>query len=411
MNILLSAYACEPNKGSEPGIGWNWVKEISRYHEVWVITRANNRKVIEEALRKEPMPNVHWIYYDLPKWLRFWKKGQRGIHLYYYLWQIGIYFVARRLHQRIRFDIIHHVTFGTYWLPSFLSLLPGRFVWGPVGGGERTPFEFYSFLSLKDKIYEFIRNLAQRFCEFDPFVRMTARNATIAFAATEDTARRMSVLGCHNVKIFSNVGVEEALCGSQKNYPIKTNKIFRIFSIGRFIYWKNFQLGLKAFAKFQKMYPNSEYWLIGDGPERRKLENLAVRLGIRDKVKFLGKLSRHNVLEILKSGSVLLHPSLHDSGGWVISEAMVTGLPVICLDLGGCTIQVTKETGFKIPANNADHVVNNIVEAMINLARDPQLRHHMGYMGRRHIAEHFCWRRKGKIMNYIYCDVAYARTK
>jgi hypothetical protein len=94
MKVLLSAYACEPGKGSEPGVGWNWVRQIAPFAEVWVITRSNNREAIEKALAEEPLPNVHWVYFDLPRWARFWKKGQRGVHLYYYLWQVGIYFLA-----------------------------------------------------------------------------------------------------------------------------------------------------------------------------------------------------------------------------------------------------------------------------------------------------------------------------
>ncbi|MGB8801257.1 MAG: hypothetical protein WCC97_11250, partial [Candidatus Acidiferrales bacterium] len=62
LKILLSAYACEPDKGSEPGVGWNHVKQAARFHDVWVLTRSNNRASIERALATEPMPNVHWIY-------------------------------------------------------------------------------------------------------------------------------------------------------------------------------------------------------------------------------------------------------------------------------------------------------------------------------------------------------------
>lgn len=127
MKILFSAYACEPGEGSEPGIGWNWVKQIASFaDEVWVITRANNRAGIEETLAKEPLPNVRWAYFDLPSWARFWK-GQRGVHLYYYLWQIGAYRIGKRLHKEVGFDLVHHVAFVTYWLPGFLALLPVPF--------------------------------------------------------------------------------------------------------------------------------------------------------------------------------------------------------------------------------------------------------------------------------------------
>ena len=132
LKILISAYACEPGKGSEPGVGWNNVEQAARFYHVWVMTRSNNRALIEEALAAQPMPNVHWIYLDLPHWASFWKKGQRGIHLYYSLWQILAYRKARRLHHDVGFDLAHHVTFVNYWLPIFLPLLPIPFVWGLI---------------------------------------------------------------------------------------------------------------------------------------------------------------------------------------------------------------------------------------------------------------------------------------
>jgi len=91
MKVLISAYACEPDKGSEPGVGWNWGKQIAKFAEVWVITRSNNRESIERELHKNPVSNIHFVYYDVPKLLGFWKKKTRGLYPYYILWQIGAY--------------------------------------------------------------------------------------------------------------------------------------------------------------------------------------------------------------------------------------------------------------------------------------------------------------------------------
>ena len=112
MRVIASAYACEPEKGSEPGVGWNWARQIARFHEVWVITRKNNRAAIEAALAKEAVSNVHWVYFDLPRWASFWKKNRRGVHLYYYLWQIGAYLRVRKLHREFCFQLAHHLTFA-----------------------------------------------------------------------------------------------------------------------------------------------------------------------------------------------------------------------------------------------------------------------------------------------------------
>ena len=126
LKLLLSAYACEPDRGSEPGVGWHQVTQAARFHDTWVITRSNNRPAIEKALAREALPNVHWVYFDLPPWARFWKKGERGIHLYYVLWQLGAFFTARDLSRRIDFDLVHPVTFVNYWLPTLLLLVPFR---------------------------------------------------------------------------------------------------------------------------------------------------------------------------------------------------------------------------------------------------------------------------------------------
>src|SRR4029077_18913154 len=140
LKVLVSAYACEPGKGSEPGVGWNWVSQISKFHDVWVITRENNREQIEEGLGRFPIPGAHWCFWDFPPWACFWKRKRRGIHLYYYMWQFGAYWQARKLHHRVRFDLAHHVTLVIYWMPSFLSFLGIPFVWGPVGGGDSIRF-------------------------------------------------------------------------------------------------------------------------------------------------------------------------------------------------------------------------------------------------------------------------------
>src|SRR4030042_2514746 len=123
LKVLVSAYACEPDKGAERGVGWNWVKQIARFHDVCVITRANNRVSIERELCKTPIANLRFVYYDVPKVLSFWKKGARRMHFYYFLWQIDVMRLAKRLVATERIDILHHITFGSIFLPAFLPLL------------------------------------------------------------------------------------------------------------------------------------------------------------------------------------------------------------------------------------------------------------------------------------------------
>jgi glycosyltransferase involved in cell wall biosynthesis len=403
LRILISAYACEPEKGSEPAVGWNWVLQISRFHEVWVITRKNNREPIEKALATKPLPNVHWVYFDLPRWARFWKKMQRGVHLYYYLWQIGAYFVVRKLHQQVGFDLIHHVTFGQYWVPSFLGLLPVPFVWGPVGGGESAPRGFWQDFSAHGKSHEVFRGLGRKIASIDPVTLLIARRAQIALATTEQTAVSLRRLGARHVIVHPQFGMTQEERQSFGLLSIRRESPFRLISIGRLLHWKGFHLSLRAFARFHDIYPDCEYWIVNEGPDMSDLKALARRLGVENKVTFWGKLpTLQEVYGKLAQCDVLVHPALHEAFGNVCLEALASGRPVICLDLGGPALQVTENTGIKVPATSPEQVISDLAAAMTRLARDPGLRIRLGIAARQRVQEHFNWDKKGLFMAKLY---------
>jgi len=389
-------------------VGWNFARQIARFHEVWIITRTNNRQPIEAQLAAEPLPSAHFVYFDLPRWARFWKRGRYGIRPYYFLWQIGIYFLARRLHGRIHFDVAHHVTFVNFWLPSFLPVLPLPFVLGPVGGGESAPLAFWCSFSLRGKIYELLRDTVRILAQFNPFVRLAARRATVALAPTDETRKRLKRLGCKTVYLLSQVAVTEneiRICPDASRDHCES---LRVVSVGRFLHWKGFDLGLRAFALLHSHHPASEYWLMGDGPEKHRLEVLARKLHLGDSVKFLGNLPREQVLEKIAACDVLLNPSLHDSGSFVCAEAMAAARPVVCLELGGPATLVTKQAGIKVPAISPAQAVRDLAAALRQLAQDHAGRKRLGRAARQHVEDHCTWNRKGEWLNHLYSAYIHA---
>ncbi|HEY9661120.1 MAG TPA: glycosyltransferase, partial [Allocoleopsis sp.] len=148
-----------------------------------------------------------------------------------------------------------------------------------------------------------------------------------------------------------------------------------------------------------------EYWIVGEGPEKARLQALAAKLGIADRVKFWSRLPRQEILHKLGECLALLHPSLHDSGGWVCLEAMAAGCPVICLDLGGPALQVTEETGFKIAARSPDQTVQDLAKAMTHLAKDQDLRVQMGEAAQKHVWSSFSWEKRGQLLVDFYEEV------
>jgi glycosyltransferase involved in cell wall biosynthesis len=405
LKVLMTAYACEPALGSEAGIGWNTVEQVSRFHQVWVITRANNRPHVESVLQGRPFPNVHWVYFDLPRWAMFWKRGRRGARPYYYLWQIGAYRVARRLHANVVFDLAHHSTFGTYWMPTFLPRLNVPFIWGPVGGGESGPRLLNRTLSVRGRFLENARDLVRAIAEHDPAVRRAARQADVALATTEETAARLRRLGSSRVEVLSHVALSTPELERLSRLRQRTGNPYRLVSVGRLLHWKGFHLAIEAFARLRGEVPDAEYWIIGEGPERKRLEHLAQRLCLDGAVRFMGSVERDEVFDLLDQCEVLVHPSLHDSGGYVIVEAMAAGRPVICLDLGGPGTIVSPESGVKVPARNPDQTVADLAAAMVSLARDPELRRRLGMGARCRAREVLCWARKGEVLDQLYQSV------
>lgn len=404
LKVLLSAYSCEPGKGSERGVGWNVAKAVAQNCQVWVLTRPDEGKEnIEAELARNPEPNLHFVYFNLPIFSGMWKWGFGLMQLHYYLWQIQAYFVARRLHQQIGFDLAHHVTFVKYSRPSFLVFLPIPLLWGPVGGGEFAPKAFWKDFSLKSKFHELIRLLACWVFEFDPFVRFTARRSALVKSATEDTAAKVRSMGAKNVSVELAIGLLNEEIATLAQYALPGKSPTRFISIGRLLHWKGFHLGLRAFARAN--LPDAEYWIVGNGPERQALEAMAAMLGVSSQVKFWGELSRENTLQKLSECTALIHPSLHDSGAGVCLEAMAIGRPVICLDLGGPAIQVASDTGFKIAASTPEQAVWDLSKAIAQLTSDLDLQQRMGQAGRRRVSEVFNWQVKGHDLANLYQEI------
>lgn len=334
MKILLSAYACEPNRGSEPGVGWNWALELEKLgNDVYVLTRTNNKRIIDDYFFQEKkITNLHFIYYDLPEWLLFLKKNGLSVNLYYLLWQFGIISIARKNHIKIKFDIVHHITFGVFRHPSFLYKLDIPFVFGPLGGGEHSPKSLKKQFSKRHRLIETIRSLINFISKFNPVLSIVYQKSLLIFTKTNETKEFVPQKYHYKTYNQSEIGIykEDIL---SKN---KTSNIFKVLYVGRLIYWKGLDLALTAFAEFSKLYDDEiEFIIIGKGDYKKDIDFISNELNIKNKITLVDWISQKELKEYYINSNVMLFPSLHDSSGNVVLEALSFGLPVICLDCGG----------------------------------------------------------------------------
>jgi glycosyltransferase involved in cell wall biosynthesis len=281
-----------------------------------------------------------------------------------------------------------------------LHRLPVPFVWGPVGGGEAAPRFLWRDCGPRGHAEEVVRAAARWLGERDPLVRACARAAAIGLAVTDETARCLDSLGVANVELFSAMGLRSEDMSALLRVPESDAQPVRFVSIGRMLPWKGYHVGLRAFAAAE--LPGAEYWFVGDGPSLPRLRRLASELGISDRVRFWGALPRSEALAVLGRCHALVHPSLHDSGGWVCLEAMAAGRPVICLALGGPAEMVTPETGIRIATEDRAQVHRDLTRALVDIAHDTSLRQRLGAAGRTRAIERYLWERKGLRLAELY---------
>ena len=155
--ILISAYGCEPFRGSEAGVGWNWVLQMAKSNELHIITRKNDREKIEKNIPEKLKDNLNFYYYDTCKLLQKVKKKEKRLYIYYFFWQIGIIKIIKKLKKKIKFDYSMHLTFGSLWMPTFLPFFDIPFIWGPIGGGDGVPKAYIKNFPLKQKIIQRLR--------------------------------------------------------------------------------------------------------------------------------------------------------------------------------------------------------------------------------------------------------------
>ena len=394
--ILATAYACRPGSGSEEGNGWWLADQLRRFGDVCVVTPSHNRAVIEAAVAEsDGRGRLEFVYVDVPGWPTDSASANRLRRTHYNLWQLRIWAAARELHAARGFDVVHHLTYGQYWSGSWMGELEVPFVWGPVGGGESAPDELIAALSKEGQAYERRRDLARRVGRLSPPVRRSARKATVALAATPQTSAALESLGVGHIELMPTAGLPDVDFTTLSSIPRDASaSALRVMCLGRLEHWKGFHFAIEAFAAFVADAPDSELWVIGDGPAAGHLRDVVRLHKLEGRVKLLGRLPRAEVLERLAASHVLAHPSLHDSAGWATLEAAASGLPVVCLDLGGPAVQVTSDTGIKVAAHNHRQVVEEIAEAFRALA-DPAHALRLGLAGRARVGANFTWSRLG----------------
>ena len=398
--ILLSAYSCEPNRGSESEVGWGWALNLSKKgHDVYIVTRANQKSNIDIFIKKERIINLNFIFFDYPSWFIKIFKNKKSPTSYFYIlfWQIGIFFKVYPFIKKIKFDFIHHVTFVSHRIPSFLSLYNIPFIFGPISGGDKIPVNLRNNFSFLERLLENIRDLSNSYIKISPLMNLVFFRSKKIYVNSLKKKKNIPSYLHKKTEIMLGIGINDL------NEPIERKKIdngvFKICFGGNLINIKGIHILMKTFLNLSTRM-KCELNIFGNGNKKQYVLDFIKKNKLEKKVNLYNQLPRNEYLRLLDQNHLLFIPTLRDSGSFVVLEAMTKGIPCAVLDLGGPNILVNQDCGIKIENYNKkeNQIVNDFTLAIQQLSSDPTQYQNKSNLSIEQ-AKKFTWRKK---IEYIY---------
>lgn len=357
MNILVSAFACCPNKGSEFGVGWNWIVSLSSYCCIHAIVEKSQKSAIEEALcNLAHNENLFFYYVELEScaWKMYYNQGDWRFYYYYHKWQKKVFVKALEICRNNTIDIAHQLDLICFREPGYFSQLGIPYVWGPIGGVAFYPDGYKSSLRFSERIKFSIKKFISLIqLKYSHRVKLSAQQSRIILGTSNGIIQYFS-------KIYKTPIVHEPEVGC--NYTdfvhVFPKDKFSILWVGRFIPSKQLDLALHIVSQL-KYFPDIEFHIVGDGHNKAEYLKLAQKMRISDKCHWHGNIPIQDVHQLMKSSSLLLFTSLVEATATVVTEALTYRLPIICFDTCGFGQLLSNDCAVKIPLSNFDSSVHD----------------------------------------------------
>lgn len=402
MRILVNCYACSPYKGSEPGMGWNFVKCLSRYHELHVITESKFQQDLERYFIENPSEKKYYKFYFLKRerhnTLR--RIYPPSYYWFYKKWQKEALKLSKKLDKKYDFDIVHQLNMIGYREPGYLYKLNKPFVWGPIGGFNITPWKLLYTMGCYGCIFYLSRNIINVFQMHQAKRVSTAiESSKVLISATQEDHDKIVKLWKKDSYIIPEVGFTSL----NEDVEIKQRDgRLRICWSGLHIPRKSLNFLLEAVSSCRNK-DNIELHIIGDGKCNKKWKKLAKTLDVKNII-WYGWVDRGKALNIMKNSHVFAITSLSDATSTVLLEALSLGLPVITLNHLGFANVVTDNCGIKVNPDSHKQLVSDMAMAIDKLHENEDLRQKLskGAVAR---SKEFAWDKKAETINNIYSQI------
>ncbi len=395
--IFISAYACEPNLGSEIGVGWNWVIQMSKYFDVWVLTRRSNKNNIENWLADNPLDRkINFIYYDIPKIFRLWKKGLRGVRTYYNIWQIFTNRIVKQTMQENDIHIYHLLTYGnSLWKASKYGMKQ-FFVWGPTGGVDLIPKEFVRYYGIKFKIRELIRTTVIKNLHKNRGFNKRCESADIILCKSESMYNAVPKECKSKARIFTDCAVDELLI---EEPDIKTGGNIEYLTVGNLDAWRNFDVLIEAFAKAYENNKKIRLKIVGSGKDCDRLKSLINIRNMSEVIELTGRVTIEEYKKLMKESDVVINPSYKEGAVTMAFDAMAMSKPFICFETGGYTKNLNSKCAIILNPGSREELIEDMEKAIEDLFDEERRKEYSKKMSE--IALKSTWTKKGQEISEI----------
>ena len=401
LTVLISCYACGPYWGSEVGMGWNWIINLSEFAKLIVITEIEFKKDIEKELPKLDLqftPTFHYVDMGIKGRNLFWKQGSFSFYSHYKMWQKQVYALADNLLSKYEVDIIHQLNLIGFREPGFLWKHTNYpFIWGPIGGINTVPLNYIFHFSFKNVLFNIAKSLINRYqLLFLIRVRKAFNAADMIVAESSNTQKVLrNIFGIRASLIHETGTTLPTITPTMK----ATSSVIKLIWIGRIQSRKALPIALRAI--FCATNTNLTLTVLGDGPDEMACKQLAAKIGISDRCTFLGKISNEKALKELQKADMLFFTSLKEGTSTVVLEALSLGVPVLCHDTCGFGDIVNQNSGIKIPIESYSTSIQYFSEALDKISTDKTIlaRLAAGALESRH---KLTWQNNAKLMHDLY---------
>ncbi len=414
MKILLITYPVSPFRGSEFSVSWNYIVNMSREHELFVLYGTSggglgNVSELQGWFRTHKLDNVHFIDVQMPdntlsrvlaRMREFNYKF--GSFFQYKYWHKQVYRKALEIVNADGIDIVHYLNPIGFKEPSECWRITGvPYVWGPVQGVENRPLCLYRALGVSGVVDALVRLVMHNgIMLLSPKIRKAVKRADCIFAATPNTVRQMKrVFGKETIYLPEN-----GILKMNRTEPIvyKSGEELRIVWCGAVCYRKGLILLLDALRKVK-----SVKWclnVIGGGNLLTKLKDYADKMGIGKNITWHGSIPREQVFRLMADSHLHVISSLGDATTTVLLEAMSFAVPTMTLDHCGMAGVVCPKCGIKIPIHSYSQVVNDMAANIESLINEPERINRLS-RGVIECSKKYLWENRIGVFDKVYEEV------